>query len=1816
MAELDQFNVENTTSLDAFQDDTQLAPPVTNASSNQNLASHAAMLSPRPDQMADVFNTSMDEYNTQGSSPTAESVITNAKGENAQAYRRASMDFLLDANVSDDWKRNAIGRINDPNSDLYRVRAMVGTQEASKAVPGESQESADMRGVWASSINKVLDFQREKQKFYNEMQLRQDANKAATYVDIAESFIPVTYGYKQSSLANDLSGGTALSTLWQAILPGEAKSTMVEKFNQIPFEQRAAVMQKAMDIIAEHGSTIVLPEESDQANMSIFRDMVESGEYTLTHRVADNVIGVLDSIGLLSILRAASKAGKAAGAAGEAADAAPLTGGGGPARRPTWERDWREGRQAEPGVYNQDGQSSYAVAPTSTEVDARNWHRNFATTDVQPTSPSQVIRDANPDMARRLHLAVEQDVDGTLANAAYGTSRQDAVAHDIAPQVAGVDGSVSSKVSHPEKASDFEMMVNSEILDFVDNSGAAWLTPSEKRVLRSNVVNDFQNAVGMVNRKEMTTIDALDDGVKFSSVYGPSDSGWSSLKAATDQAQYALREYGITPDAVKILVRDGDTYKPVSYDDAVSLITPQRVRRTVDVEQDTRGTGARYHGTTSNLDGGLSGEYAFSGSDKNIYGSGFYTTDAYDVARGYSKKGGGVENNVYSIKERGDVKLFNMEAPLNDEINTILGKVLPKDLDLDGVTNLREVYDALRSQSRDLEMSRADVRDAFDTIRDRLEELGYQGFTHLGGKNTGAAEHSVNIYWNPQDSLDISRAERPTRKVDTEVEIPAQKDLNGDFLLRIEHDYKFDSSTLERDGFEALDVKNNFVDRWFPGGGEGGHGTFQSSLLDPQSILNPKLTKGATIGGLRGAQLEQKLLQSIQPYVKAVKAMNKQEQGRLFDKIKEANYKGETFNYTNLRAEGFTENQITALSHWKEAQDTLYHISNRDLVKTYRTRGYGLMVDESTGTRLLVKDLPKGSVSETVAVFDPITDSVKKMDKETLARHYEAGGTVARTASPLSIDGVSVTHVLNQNKPGSTFIRSLNHTDTLLNYRKGYYAVRYKDPHFIEKRVLDEDGKPLLNASGQEMWRAVATAANIPDAKKAIERLSVTSGGEYRFRNNLKGEDFDLAEGQSMIAGGMSAQRVRGQRLEEALGNFNVSEAAHIESPMESLIRSIASISERVSMRDYMETAKRRFVAQFDDVLPRQNGQAIYPKTRSEIGREGMKNSKMAADARSTWEYLRQLENGYINIIDDGWKASFNAVADIMGHRGFGTSEANLRSVGKAGPSQVAKATAFNLLIAANPIRQFLIQSHQVLMLGANFPRYTFMHMADDITLMSVFALGGKPSKALLKFSGRTEQEAEAMWKALSNSGISAGISKHDFVQQSLTGVADAAAAARRSVAGSVASKAYTGTGAVFRGLRKVGFDAGEWISSSASFLAHYDEAVRAGRKMSQEAIDDITTKSRNYVFNMDKAGAMPWNHNSWAIITQFIQQPYKAILQFTTNRQLTTYEKLRTATFMVMMFGTHSIIGAAPKFESIFENYMNELLPEDGVWREAILRGVESLALNTLFTKMYGEKVELDYSSISPLDSYGLFEFMSNISDKGIREIIAGTPSGSLLFGTNPRLMNLAKSLTTMMGISASKYDGDPVGWSNVAKDAAGLLSGASNAMKAAYALEYGRKIGALGGTTDSRVNSFEAIAQVLGIQTLDEKRSREIMDATWSNAEKMKQDVQLVFSQVARHMTQDGITPDQFEYVVAMSQAMMSSFKGNPVALDEFRRLMNKQAADKNYGMMNTILTQCGFMSRGDMLKLINKVPNITEEQRRNLIEVCNASTPLDKR
>lgn len=1554
MSQIDQFNDTQTYAVDDFLE-TAAEPPVTSAGSNRNTAAHAAMLSPDIKEAGTVYQQVNDELNGLGDSPTAEAVITNAKGENLLGYRRAAADLLMDPAAGDEWKRSAIATINDPSSSLYKMRNMVATRAAEQTVEGESQEASIQRGIGAAAIQDVLNAQRAKQQIYNELQLKQDTQKAAPYVSLAEDFIPLVWGYKEARINRDLLGddASALRTAWDSVWKGNTIADRRDWFNKIPLESREQVMQQVLEVINNNGSTILLPEEIDSVNLKAFKDTVESGSYTATDQTIDNIIGLLDIVGVGAILRKPVQA---------------LT---------------RSGREA-------------------ADATRRSWERRFTTTDVQPTSLSQTVRDNNPEMARNLHEATAKDASGDVANAVYGTGREDAIAFDIGPQAAAVDGSVQSKVFHPERNSDFEFMPDAEILDFMAHDGASWLTPSEKLGLRSSVVNDFRNATGMVNRKEMTTVDEIADGVSFKAVYGPTDSGWLNPQAAIDQAQYALKEYGVTEKDIQILAKVGENYHPISL-------------------QDAQGLG------------------------------------------------------------------------------------------------------------------------------------------------------------------------------------------NGEYLLQINREYKFASPDAERSGFEALDVANNWLDRWFTGGGASGKGTLQSTLLDPQSMFKQEFTRGATTAGLRGARLERDLVTLATDYTSLVKSMPKPRQDKIFSKIKEANKKGQSFNYANLKAEGFSEKEVQALEKWKKSQDTLYTINNKDLVKTYRNRGYGILSHQETGTRLIVKPMARNQVGDRVKAFDPVSNQVKELTTTELTELYARNGRVARTSTPVKVDGIHVEHVIDNNAVGNTYIRALRDDDTVLNYRKGYYAVRYRDPHFIEQKLVDADGKVVLDAAGKEQWRAVATASNTVDAERGVSRLSLTTGGEYRWRKDLKGEDFATAEVSHMQAGGMSSQRIRGERLEEISGNNFLSESLHIESPIESMIHSMQSISARVTARDWIETAKNRFVAQYGDVIPKEMGRAVFPRTRAEIGEAGNKSSKMAADARSTWEYIRQMENGYVNTIDDAWKAMFNGVADFMGHQGFGRTEEVIRAGALSSPTRTAKGTAFSLMLAANPVRQFLVQSHQILSLGSVFPRYTFSRLPDDLMLMMTHHLGADPSPLLLKASGRTLEESRAMFQALKDSNIGAGVTKHELVRESLGSIADEASKAR--IRAGMVQKAFNPLAKAIATSRKIGFDFGEYLSSSSAFLAHYDEAIKAGRKMDLATIEELTAKSRNFVYNMDKAGALPYNHNTWSIVTQFLQVPHKAILQFTFNRGLSRPEKNRIFTYMLMMFGTNSIMGIAPGTGDIFETYLKEILPEEPGFREAVLHGLETVTLNKLFTKVYGEPVELDYSSLAPLETYGISQFISNVITEGPLAVFAASPSGSLIMGTNPRITTLLNSVAVMTGLK-SNYENDPVKWSNVAKDAAGLFSGLSNAFKAQYALEYGRKIGALGGVTDSNVNSFEAIATALGLPTRDETKYRKAMDSIYKTQESFDEDVKEVFKISSRLMTQNGQTPDTWEYTTEMAGHAMSVFKGNPRALQVWNSEMRKQQANKDYRVIETIMDMCGWAKADDVKRLIDRVPNLDAEKKANLTAVCDYS------
>jgi len=162
-----------------------------------------------------------------------------------------------------------------------------------------------------------------------------------------------------------------------------------------------------------------------------------------------------------------------------------------------------------------------------------------------------------------------------------------------------------------------------------------------------------------------------------------------------------------------------------------------------------------FHGTSNRFDK-LSESFYYS--PMNIYGQGFYTTDSMDIAKGYTRKGGGGEPTLYSIEQPKELNLFDMETPLSEETKNLLrasltGSAGDYDYLLDESKNLREVYDNLVDDGTADFLNADEIQEYFEDIRATLEQKGYRGFEHTGGLKTGKDPHKVRIYWHPSEDI-------------------------------------------------------------------------------------------------------------------------------------------------------------------------------------------------------------------------------------------------------------------------------------------------------------------------------------------------------------------------------------------------------------------------------------------------------------------------------------------------------------------------------------------------------------------------------------------------------------------------------------------------------------------------------------------------------------------------------------------------------------------------------------------------------------------------------------------------------------------------------------------------------------------------------------------------------------------------------------------------------------------------------------------------------------------------------------------------------
>ena len=381
--------------------------------------------------------------------------------------------------------------------------------------------------------------------------------------------------------------------------------------------------------------------------------------------------------------------------------------------------------------------------------------------------------------------------------------------------------------------------------------------------------------------------------------------------------------------------------------------------------------------------------------------------------------------------------------------------------------------------------------------------------------------------------------------------------------------------------------------------------------------------------------------------------------------------------------------------------DHHFYLENYDIVKTLNAQGY--MKFKNANTELYARPIAK---NQNIGWFyDPSVDDVVRWGQGEGDVLYAAGGTYAKLRRPTTFNGVEVEHMIIRNTP-TEYASKLRDTDTVLNYRDGYFQLQYKkNARFVDQIVRDINGVE----TGR---KTIAVANDTAEAMAFAKRMAGNSGNsvlDYVVRGDVNGlrrggdEWWDLNS-----ASGRISQRHRGQLLEDSSGLNHLGDGSYVQNPIDSAVRAAKSISGRTVNRPMLEAAKARYTNMHQNVLPKNAyGEAVFPSKIGEITSKGETTSKAVRDARTDYEYINYLQNGYINNMDEFFKQSFNAMAQTVATIGKRAPDSLTKTIaaterGLLGASDVSvsgtlKGGVFTATIASNVLRQWIMQPHQIL---------------------------------------------------------------------------------------------------------------------------------------------------------------------------------------------------------------------------------------------------------------------------------------------------------------------------------------------------------------------------------------------------------------------------------------------------------------------------------------------------------------------------------------
>ena len=1011
---------------------------------------------------------------------------------------------------------------------------------------------------------------------------------------------------------------------------------------------------------------------------------------------------------------------------------------------------------------------------------------------------------------------------------------------------------------------------------------------------------------------------------------------------------------------------------------------------------------------------------------------------------------------------------------------TVAGKVrfVPTDIEQDvrllslGKDPLEVINNAdsgLRYLPVEIERGRANI------VKDYSEVQGIQLHPAMSSFQLGKNERDVvingvysageNPWDNAQHALDQTRFALRRRGISEDQVgllvrqgdefIPISKEealkTNGEYFTTVKASHNVSDGDIGP--LENVDVRYNFFDS-FRGTITKEQGSLQTHILPTANMLHPVLTGSMTVATDRTSVLAEALLKQLDAVTTPFMALPKSRQKAVEAYWVEANAKRIPYDSQDALARGINSDELPILRNFRTFQDTMWDLENRDLVKGLTSQNYGWF--EGTHFQGAVKNPSKKPDYNINMIYDSINDIHRPINANEIKALYNAGGYIGELRHPVVLNGEEVSHVMVRQVPGE-YTRTLNPTDRILEKRDGYYQTIHKNGQFVEAKYM---------ANGKEKTEVIGVVSSIKEAKE-LKRLyearnpthSVSYRGDEKTISRSSNEYWQLN-----TQGGRIAQRHRSKLVESTVNN---GDALHIEAPIESSIRALQSIAGRTAMRPVLDTSKKRFMDQFGElVAPDVFGQRHFPKSVDEIIRKGDADSKFIRDARTTFNYIQTMENGYVNLLDAGVRAGFRKLANIFGELDMAGTERVLRKGESANATASAKSTVFSAYIATIPWRQWLIQGNGGLRAFGYNPMAFINGRAFDY-----FQTAVKDS-----FKVPLNAEQKAFKEFMESTGMYQAVSKNNLIRGSMMDASE-----RRGTLGKVIDGPL-GT------MRKIGFDAGEHFNLWIHGAAVYDEYIRKGANVNDARVKaQMHEQIRALTYDMNYAGDLPYNQNSLSLLMTYMQVPHKAVAN-AFNRRLPVNKRIQMALFDYSMWGLPKGV-----VESMYGETWDKMDPE----AQTMARdGIEAWALNKILSEVAGERVAGDWSSLNPVDMEGWYKMWTSFLDEGPDGLIEGSATGKLLADGNGRTWMAAK-MTAQYFKDFREADtvADPTKLTDVLNAWASVSSGWNSLQQARIKWMLGEARDKRGGITDDKVNKTEAVLAGFSIGTKDTKDFNDMM-------------------------------------------------------------------------------------------------------------------------